>query len=110
MKRTVSFLLIIVSLCALLASCGKNELIGTWVGQHNGSALEISFEENGVCGYKYEGRSYLGTWKTADGKLTVVADDAGASVTFIDGADYTVSEGALTISQNGKATALTKNQ
>lgn len=110
MKKTMALLLVLLCLCGTLVSCSGEKLVGTWGGSWNGTDIEISFEENGVCGYRMDGRSYLGTWKTEDGKLTVEIDNAGQEHTFIDNAPYVAGDGSLTVELEGKTIQLIRKQ
>ena len=106
--KKIALLLGLSMLLSLFTACGNSELIGVWQGQRDGVLYEISFEKDGVCGVKQDGRSYLGTWETAEGKLTVTADEVGNKLTVLDGAEYTVNGNTLTVKIDGRDVTLTK--
>lgn len=105
------WLIMIVLLMAMtLTACSGNELVGVWQGRFDGTMFELSLEKDGVGGVKKDGRSYLGTWEAADGKLTVVSDEAEGKLTVIDGAEYSINGNTLTITIEGREITLTKQQ
>jgi len=110
MRRFTACILVICALSLLLVSCGADPIVGTWTGMWDGSDIEITFEEDGVCGYKMDGRSYLGKWEKKDGCLTVTIDEVGETRVFVEGAPCEVKGDTLTVTVRSKTVKLTKQQ
>ena len=106
MRRTIALLFVLLCLCGTLVSCSGDKIVGNWGGNWDGTDIEISFEAEGICGYRMDGRSYLGTWEGVDGKLTVKADSAGEELVLMENAPYVAGESSLTIELDGKTIQL----
>lgn len=85
MKRIIGILLL-VTLIAGLAGCGRNPLIGRWENVNSvGQVLELSADGNGVCA-----RQGVFTWTSSNGQLRIVYVD-GTIVTW----DYEITGATL---------------
>jgi len=79
--RNVVGLSTVLLMCVALGSCSGNRpekaFMGTWKGQYDGEAVELSFMEKGIFIVKIPDKPFAGTW-TMD-------PEGNAQMTYEDG-------------------------
>jgi hypothetical protein len=72
-------------MCVALSSCAtspEKAFMGTWIGEHEDEAVELSFLEKDVWIVKTADSTQAGTWSIdADGNALLTYDDGKATAT-----------------------------
>ena len=97
--RSVRGVTAVLLMCVALTSCSsappEKAFMGVWKGTHQGTAIELSFTEEGVCTVKLPDETHTGTWSVdPEGNARMVFDDAKATATRM-------SDGTLTAREEG---------
>jgi len=87
MRKVVEILAVLL-ICIALSSCSGNRpqkaFMGTWEGNHEGEALQLSLMEKDVCIVKTDDQTIAGTWSIDhEDKAVMTFDDDGNKIKVI---------------------------
>lgn len=108
MKKALALILVVVTLSVMLASCGGNDIIGTWTATEEGVTMELTFNKDGTGSVATMGATVEMTWTLEGDTLNASMSIMGVSTDLFKDATISVDGDELSITYLGETTVLTR--